>query len=149
MNGPATNAAGALVVRRAEARDSNDAARLLVQLGYHRDATSVEQDLRTGAAGVVYVAVAGVQVVGLLAMSERVQFHWGALIASVDALVVDRANRSGGVGASLLATAVAHAERDGCILIELHTNRRRRRAHQFYKRQGFEGTSAYFVKHLR
>jgi GNAT superfamily N-acetyltransferase len=149
MNEPAPNAVGGVVVRRAEARDSNDAVRLLDQLGYHRDATSVEQELRTGAAGIVYVAVTSVQVIGLLALSEHRQFHWGALIASVDALVVDRANRSGGVGASLLAAAVAHAAQDGCILIELHTNRRRRRAHEFYKRQGFEGTSAYFVKHLR
>jgi GNAT superfamily N-acetyltransferase len=136
-------------VRPADASDSCDAVGLLAQLGYERTADSVESDLRTGAAGLVWVAVAGGRVIGLVAMSVRRQFHWGAQTASVDALVVDRVNRSRGVGAILLDAAIAQAARDGCTLIELHSNRRRRRAHQFYKRQGFEGTSAYFVKHLR
>jgi GNAT superfamily N-acetyltransferase len=145
----AADPAAALVVRPAEGRDSHDVARLLVLLGYDRDPDAVEHDLRTGLAGPVYVAVAGERVVGLLALSVRQQFHWGALVASVDALVVDGTDRSHGVGARLLGAATAHAVREGCILIELHSNRRRRRAHQFYKRHGFEGTSAYFVKHLR
>jgi GNAT superfamily N-acetyltransferase len=138
-----------VVVRQAEARDRHDAIRLLGQLGYDRAPDGVESDLRTGAAGVVYVAVSGGQVTGLLAMSECRQFHRDALVASVEALVVDQASRSRGVGAMLLNTAIARAERDGCVLIELHSNRRRRRAHQFYKRHGFDMTSAYFVKHLR
>jgi GNAT superfamily N-acetyltransferase len=141
--------AAAAMVRPAEAGDSADVARLLLQLGYDRTADSVQDDLKTGAAGLVYVAVAGGRVCGLLAMSVRQQFHWGAPTAAIDALVVDRANRSGGIGAALLDAAIAEAAQEGCILIELHSNRRRRRAHQFYKRHGFEGTSAYFVKPLR
>jgi GNAT superfamily N-acetyltransferase len=109
----------------------------------------VEDDLRRGAAGLVYVAVPDGRVIGLLAMSVGRPFHWGARTASVDALVVDRVNRSRGTGALLLDAAVARAAQDGCILVEVHSNRRRRRAHQFYKRHGFEATSAYFVKHLR
>jgi GNAT superfamily N-acetyltransferase len=138
-----------VVVRPAEASDSHDAVRLLAQLGYDRTADSVEEDLRTGAAGLVFVAVADGQVIGLAAISVHRQFHWGARIASVDALVVDNRHRSRGAGAILLDAAMARAEREGCILIELHSNRRRRRAHQFYKRQGFQGTSTYFVRHLR
>ncbi len=138
-----------MVVRPADRSDCHDAVRLLAQLGYDRTADSVEDDLRTGAAGLVFVAVADGRVIGLVAMSARRQFHWGARTASVDALVVDGANRSRGAGAVLLDAALAQAERDGCILVELHSNRRRRRAHQFYRRQGFEGTSTYFVKHLR
>lgn len=149
MSEPGADPAAALVVRPAEAADSHEAVRLLGQLGYDRDLEGVIHDLRTGTAGPVYVAVAGGQVVGLLALSVHRQFHWGAPIASVDALVVDGTNRSRGVGAELLDAATAHAVREGCILIELHSNRRRRRAHQFYRRQGFEGTSVYFVKHLR
>jgi GNAT superfamily N-acetyltransferase len=142
-------ARAAAVVRPAEAGDSNDVARLLLQLGYDRTADAVQDDLKTGAAGLVYVAVTGGRAIGLLAMSVRQPFHRGAPTAAIDALVVDRANRSGGIGAALLDAAIAQAEQEGCILIELHSNRRRRRAHQFYKRHGFEGTSAYFVKSLR
>jgi GNAT superfamily N-acetyltransferase len=147
--GLAGDGSSAVVVRPADASDGHDAVRLLAQLGYDRTADSVADDLRTGAAGGVYVAVAGGHVIGLLAMSVGRQFHWGARTASVDALVVDQFNRSRGAGAMLLATAIEQAARDGCILVELHSNRRRRRAHQFYKRHGFEGTSTYFVKHLR
>ncbi len=89
------------------------------QLGYNRNAEGVGHNLRTAAAGVVYVADAGRQVVGLLAMSVHRQFHWKASIASVDALVIDRAQRSRGVGTILLDAATAHAERDSCILIEV------------------------------
>jgi PhnO protein len=148
MSDRAPAPAGAVLVRPAEISDSQAAARLLLQLGYDRTATAVEQDLRSGAAGVVYVAVAGERVIGLLAMSVHRQFHWGAPVASVEALIVDRAIRSRGVGAMLLDSAVTRARREGCLLIELHSNRRRRRAHQFYKRHGFDLTSAYFVKHL-
>jgi GNAT superfamily N-acetyltransferase len=147
--GVAGDESSAVVIRPADGSDSHDAVRLLAQLGYDRTADSVSDDLQTGAAGVVYVAVAGGQVIGLVAMSIGRQFHWGARTASVDALVVDRVSRSRGVGARLLAAAIALATGEGCILVELHSNRRRRRAHQFYKRQGFEGTSTYFVKHLR
>ena len=139
----------AVAVRPAGASDTQDAIRLLAQLGYDRTADSVADDLRTGAAGRVHVAVAGGRVIGLIAVSVRRQFHWGAPTASVDALVVDGANRSRGAGAILLETAIGQAASDGCILVELHSNRRRRRAHQFYKRHGFQGTSTYFVKPLR
>jgi GNAT superfamily N-acetyltransferase len=138
-----------VVVRLAAPSDSQDTTRLLAQLGYDRTAASVEDDLRSGTAGIVFVAIVGGRLVGLVAMSVRRQFHWGAPTASLDALVVDRGSRSRGVGAILLDTVIAQAARDGCILVELHSNRRRRRAHQFYKRNGFEGTSAYFVRHLR
>jgi GNAT superfamily N-acetyltransferase len=149
MSESAPAPAGPVVVRQAEAADSQDVVRLLLQLGYDRSAPAVEHDVRTGAAGLVYVAVAGERVIGLLAMSVHRQFHWGGLVASVEALVVDQAIRSRGVGALLLDTGIARAQHEDCILIELHSNRRRRRAHQFYQRHGFDLTSAYFVRHLR
>ncbi len=138
-----------VAVRPAEDRDTADAVRLLDQLGYQRDRATVEHDLKVGAAGAIYVAVQPGHVVGLVAVSMHRQFHWGASVASIDALIVDRSIRSRGIGAALLDAAVAHARRGGCILIELHSNRRRRRAHQFYQRHGFEVTSSYFVKRLR
>jgi GNAT superfamily N-acetyltransferase len=146
---PPFRPAGAVTVRLAETRDSRDAVRLLDQLGYTPDPDGVAADIQTGAAGVVYVAVSDGRVVGLLALSVHRQFHWGAPVASVDALVVDATIRSHGVGAMLLDTAVAHARQQRCILVELHSNRRRRRARRFYERYGFEVTSAYFVKPVR
>ncbi len=137
-----------VMVRRAAPRDSDDAVRLLRQLGYPRDRDAVERDLRGTGAGVVYVSVHNGEVVGLLALSVRYQFHWGASIASIDALIVDRTVRSRGVGAALLDAAADHARAHDCILVEVHSNRRRRRARQFYQRHGFEATSVYLVRHL-
>ena len=146
---PAAQDRGAVTVRLAEARDADDAVRLLDQLGYARDAQAVAADLRTRAGGSVYVAVSNSDVIGLLALSVHRQFHWGAPVASVDALIVAASVRSRGVGAMLLDAAVTEAREQGCILIELHSNRRRRRARRFYERYGFEVTSTYFVKPLR
>ena len=105
-----------VAVRTAEDRDALDAVRLLDQLGYQRDRATVEHDLRVGAAGAVYVAVQQGHVVGLLAVSMHRQFHWGASVASIDALIVDRAIRSRGVGAALLDTGGSgRADKDSCL----------------------------------
>jgi GNAT superfamily N-acetyltransferase len=58
--------------------------------------------------------------------------------AEVNALVVDEAARSGGVGASLLAAAEKWARGKRCKGMSVRSNVLRERAHGFYLRNGYE-----------
>ena len=135
-------------VRMAEVADSGQIVRLLRQLGYDREIGAVEDDVASGAAGSVIVAATEDGIVGLLTMKIHRQFHWGAVVASIESLVVAESERSGGIGAALVEAAVDIARASQCRLIELHSNHRRTQARRFYERQGFEVTSNYFVRQL-
>ena len=58
--------------------------------------------------------------------------------AEVNALVVDEAARSGGVGALLLAAAEKWARGKRCKGMSVRSNVLRERAHGFYLRNGYE-----------
>lgn len=139
---------GAPIVRTATLADSSEIARLLEQLGYERDPHTIEDDLHTGAAGEVFVAMADSRVVGLLSMSIYRQLHHGSPVAGIETLVVDREARSAGIGSALVDTAVQRARHAGCALVELHSNLERVDARRFYERHGFVVTSNYFVRAL-
>jgi predicted N-acetyltransferase YhbS len=53
-------------------------------------------------------------------------------------LVVDEANRSGGIGALLLAAGEAWAREQGVSQIVVRTRTTRHGAHRFYEREGYE-----------
>jgi GNAT superfamily N-acetyltransferase len=135
-------------VRTAEVGDSGQIVRLLRQLGYDRDIVAVEDDIRSGAAGDVIVAATEDDIVGVLTMKIHRQFHLGAVVASIESLVVDQGERSRGIGAALVEAAVETARGSQCRLVELHSNHHRTQARRFYEREGFEITSNYFVRQL-
>ena len=135
-------------IRDAQERDLARVAELLGQLGYEPGSDALASDLATGAAGDIFVASDDSEVVGMLALRIHRQIHWGATIASIDALIVDERARSGGIGAALVAHAVDRARSAGAILVELHSNGARADARRFYEREGFAVTSNYFVRHL-
>ncbi len=135
-------------MRAAVVGDGSQIVRLLRQLGYDRDIVSVEDDIRSGAAGDVIVAASDDHIAGLLTMKIHRQFHWGALVASIESLVVDERDRSGGIGAALVEAAVECARASQCKLVELHSNQHRTQARRFYEREGFEVTGNYFVRQL-
>jgi GNAT superfamily N-acetyltransferase len=66
--------------------------------------------------------------------------HRGCLVAQVESVHVHSKLRSGGIGAAMLGWAIAEARRRGCIRVQLTSNLKRLRAHQFYERMGFRAT---------
>ena len=135
-------------VREADENDVPAVARLLGQLGYAPSEEILRSDITSGEAGDVLVASDGRRVVGLLTLKLHRQLHWGAAVASIEALVVDEGARSEGVGAKLVASAVERARSVGAILVEVHSNHARSDARRFYEREGFVVTSNYFVRRL-
>jgi len=135
-------------VRGAKSSDVAAVADLLHQLGYSPSLEDLKADVTSGRAGQILVAVAEKAIVGVLALKIHRHLLWGADVASIEALVVDRHVRSRGVGAELVREAITRARAARAILIELHSNGSRKEARRFYEREGFEVTSNYFVQRL-
>ena len=139
-------------MRDASSADAPELARLLDQLGYHREPDALRDFfMRDDAASHVLVAEVENEVVGLvglLALSIHSQIHLDLRTASLDAFVVDDEHRSVGIGRVMLDAGLRRAHEAGAAQIELHSNLRRADAHRFYEREGFEMTSKYFVRPL-
>jgi GNAT superfamily N-acetyltransferase len=72
----------------------------------------------------------------------------GGLCAELESVHVHPDLRSRGIGAQLVGAAVEVARRAGCYRIQLTSNSRRRDAHRFYQRLGFEPTHVGFKRML-
>jgi len=89
----------------------------------------------------VYVAELGQSVMGTFQLTFIRQLsHGGCLVAQVESGHVHSTVRSAGIGAAMLSWAIAEARRRGCIRVQLTSNLKRLRAHQFYERLGFRAT---------
>jgi GNAT superfamily N-acetyltransferase len=99
--------------------------------------------------GAVLVAEVDGEVVGVcqLIVFRHLQAH-GGLCAEVESMHVHPDHRSGGVGAALLADAVARAGALGCYRVQLTSNAARPDAHRFYERLGFVPSHVGFKMRL-
>jgi len=74
--------------------------------------------------------------------------HRGRRRAKLESVHVDPAMRGRGVGAAMVAHAVAFARSHGAGLVELTSNKSREAAHRFYRRLGFEQSHEGFKREL-
>ncbi|GAB4416293.1 MAG: GNAT family N-acetyltransferase [Anaerolineales bacterium] len=130
-----------ITIRLAKEEDVDSLANLAAQLGYPAESGQVLQRLRDLLARrdehTVYVAERDGQVLGW------VHAHIYRLLIDVPeveigGLVVDESARGGGIGEKLMQAAEAWAMEKGCASVYLRSNTIRTRAHEFYKRIGYE-----------
>ena len=74
--------------------------------------------------------------------------HGAAPWCVVENVVVDATHRSRGYGEQLMAAAERLAREAGCYRVSLMSNRRRRDAHRFYERIGFDPSHQGFTKYF-
>ncbi len=74
--------------------------------------------------------------------------HHGALVGEIQELFVDKSLRGQGIGAQMVDYARLFAKRSGCVLLEVASNRRRKRTHRFYEQQGFRKSHYKFTYEL-
>jgi GNAT superfamily N-acetyltransferase len=142
-----------VVLRRAVAADVPAIVSLLAadQLGATRDGVTTPDDLASyqrafrdidrDPAHVLVVAQSGPDVVATLQLSFIPGLaRRGALRAQIEAVRVADACRGGGLGAAMMAWAIAEARRRGCALVQLTSDKSRTSAHRFYERLGFVAT---------
>lgn len=68
----------------------------------------------------------------------------GARRAIIESVRVTSGARSKGVGTALMKEAIRQAREAGCKIVQLTSDRRRTRAHLFYRRLGFEQSHVGF-----
>jgi GNAT superfamily N-acetyltransferase len=107
---------------------------------------SAELDAQPGTAA--FVTTKNGRVIGAVVTNTRRHLHRAASVTSIDALVVDAAHRSAGIGGALLDAVMDHARAAGSVHLDLHSNTRRAGARRFYERAGFIVTSNHFVREL-
>ncbi len=72
----------------------------------------------------------------------------GTKRAIIEAVRVQSAVRGKNIGTALMKQAIAEAREAGCKLVQLTSDRRRTRAHLFYRRLGFEQSHVGFKRDL-
>jgi GNAT superfamily N-acetyltransferase len=138
-------------IRDADDIDAPALARLLGQLGYPTEEASVLrrlERLRADPADRVFVAELDGEIVGVAGIHVSRSLEYDRDAAKVSAIVVDERHRRSGVGRALLAAVEGEARARGCELVFLTTAERRRDAHEFYRRLGWEETGRRFAKKL-
>ncbi|HET6764953.1 MAG TPA: GNAT family N-acetyltransferase [Longimicrobiaceae bacterium] len=136
-------------IRQATATDADELARLLTLLGHPTTAEHVRATWDVWAAegneALVAEGAAG-GLSGAVTLHRMRVLHRTKPVGRVTALIVDEAERGGGIGRALMAAAERTLEADGCGLIEITSNLRLTKAHAFYRRLGYEHTSIRLAK---
>ncbi len=126
-------------VRDALASDAQRIASLAGQLGYQVSTAHVARVLNAlnGERAVLVAVVPRAGVIGWIGVALR-----NSLIESgrahIEGLVVEDEYRGNGIGQLLVESAEAWAQRHGCTSMRLVSNVVRERAHEFYKRLGYD-----------
>ena len=95
------------------------------------------------------VAEAEGHIVGTLSLVVVANLSYrGRPYAILENIVVDAAERGKGYGEALVTAAVGRARAAGCYRVRLTSNARRKSAHRFYERLGFEATHSGYVRSL-
>ena len=142
-------------IRPAHGGDADAVDVLLDQLGYPQDDPTATADrIRRWAddpAGAAYVADAGGELLGVIAVRVCPYFERDGALARITALVVrDRARRQG-VAYRHVAAAESVAVGRGCRRMEVTSADHRADAHAFYRRHGYAdqaGISSRFLRDL-
>lgn len=134
-------------LRRARADDAATVARLATELGYPTDADQagwrlarLEADPRQR----ILVAELDGAAAAWLHVAENDSLEsepYGEIVG----LVVDSRHRGSGLGAALVAAAIAWSAERGLRELRVRSNVVRERAHRFYERQGFRFVKAQKV----
>jgi GNAT superfamily N-acetyltransferase len=126
-------------VRQALESDAQRIAVLAGQLGYEVPVVHVERQLaRMNDERTVFVAIVPrVGVVGWIGVALREAITDSGR-ADIEGLVVEDEYRGNGIGQLLVQAAEEWARHRGCTSMRLVSNVVRERAHEFYKRLGYD-----------
>jgi GNAT superfamily N-acetyltransferase len=140
------------MIRRARIDDWKHIARLLDQLEYPGTETFIEARLAAMLADPAEVLLVWedpvLSILGFLSLHFIPQIALGGDFARISYFSVNEDARSHGIGTQLEETATRLARERGCDLMEVHCHSRRTRAHEFYRRQGWEESPKYLIKKL-
>lgn len=139
-----------MTIRQANLSDAEAVRQLLAQLGYpdlsEKDVIEKIKSHRHPGYQIL-VAEIGEKVVGFIALHWFDLVHWKEKLGRITSFCVDEGVRSQGVGRKLLDASEKFLLSNGCVKIEVTSNVRRTRAHEFYLKLGYVEDSKRFVKY--
>jgi GNAT superfamily N-acetyltransferase len=141
-----------MIIRQATSADSTGIKSLLAQLGYPGlTEDEVKAKIKTYTSGSYNLLVTEVdgEVIAFISLHVFEIFHSKGLIGRISAFCVDENFRSKGIGAKLLQAAEDFFIKSGCSKIEVTSNAKRTRTHQFYLNLAYEEDSRRFVKYVK
>ncbi len=139
-----------ITVRDALGSDAPRLTALIIALGHPITEADVRRNLESlTAIGLLpLVATCGDEIVGMCGLSAMITVHRDAPVGRVSVMIVDEAHRGRGIGTLLISEAEKRLTARGCKIVEITSNERRERAHEFYEGLGYERTSFRFMKRL-
>jgi GNAT superfamily N-acetyltransferase len=149
-----------LTIREARADDLEGIVRLFLDddKGGHGDRWDEDSipayraamaEILASPANTLFVAVEGGRVVGTYQLTITPGLVGrGRKRATAESVHVASDRRGQGIGAALMADAVARASAAGCGIIQLSSNKARTDAHRFYRRLGFAQSHEGFKRVL-
>lgn len=139
-------------IRQATTDDATTVQRLLVQLGYP-DLSALDVAAKIRAYGessyCILVGEVDSNVIGFISLHWFEIFHSAGPIGRISAFCVDEVFRAQGFGRQLLEAAENFLIKKGCTKLEVTSNIRRVRTHEFYLARGYGEDSRRFTKYVK
>lgn len=141
-----------MIIRKATTDDATAIRRLLAQLGYpdlSEQGVAEKISAYSKASYSILVGEVDLNVVGFISLHWFEIFHSAGMIGRISAFCVDELFRSQGLGRQLLDAAEAFLIKQGCTKLEVTSNIRRVRTHEFYLDRGYGEDSRRFTKYVK
>lgn len=135
-------------IQEAELKDALAISILLGQLGYPVTEAEAFKKIWTYSKPCykLFTAKKDEPVVGFIALHVYHQLHHNGPIGRITSFCLDENVRGHGMGSALLEEAERFFNEHGCIKIEVTSNKRRIKTHDYYLHRGYTQTSKHFVK---
>jgi GNAT superfamily N-acetyltransferase len=140
-----------MIIRQAVPRDQSALRDLLTQLGYPSDGDLfILQKIENYAAEGYHLLVCELdrETVGFISLHWFDIFHSEQKMGRITALCVSDHVRDQGIGGILLKAAEKFLTSKGCYQVEVTTNFKRIKTHEFYLKNGYSEDSRRFIKQL-
>ena len=140
-----------MIIREATDNDTFCIKELVSQLGYtsltiDEIKTKIKDYKEEGYC--LLVADVDSKVIGFITLHWFDIFHSKGKLGRITAFCIDEQYRSQGIGQLMLAEAEKVFREHGCTKLEVTSNMKRLRTHEFYKMHGYEEESKRFSKYL-
>ncbi len=141
-----------MTIRKAIPDDAIAVQRLLAQLGYPNlteQGVAEKINAYSKSSYCILVGEVDFNVVGFISLHWFEIFHSAGTIGRISAFCIDEFFRSQGFGRQLLEAAETFLIKQGCTKLEVTSNIRRVRTHEFYLDRGYGEDSRRFTKYVK
>jgi len=141
-----------MTIREATLDDGPALLQLLDQLGYpnlNLEDTRINIQRHREPGYCILVGEIDGHVIAFITLHVFNVLHWSAPFGRISSFCVEEGFRSKGAGRLLLHAGEEWLQANGCWKIEVTSNARRIRAHQFYLNLGYAEDSRRFTKYLK